>query len=724
MDRKSLEKLREKKRAAAVLFAVLLNFSLFSGPSWADEGTEGTDPYGTTQELECITVTANKIEEDVTDVPQSITVIDEKLLEEKGIRNVSDLIREIPNMSSGSSPIAKNVSFRGLNSSSFTYNNPVVIYVDGVAHIGVEGFDASLVNVERVEVLRGPQGTMYGKDAIGAVINIVTKKTDNAWHGKALIEYGDENFVRGAFNVGGAVRQNRLYLDLNGQYTQDDGWIENENPDREDEFNRENDRRFNLKLTATPTDRFTAHLSLTNEYSREYGVDGLGVPSAMDIDDFSRDDAEHVDFDVLTKQTTENNAQSLALTYDFDSCTLDSVTTHKVLKFDATYDSDFGDNALYDGLTQFWDYEDENWTQELRLSSAADYGFRWVTGLYCEDQDIDQPRLGQQFPLYDSTGSTYLGDFEMNSESRSDAETLAAFGQITIPLAETVELTLGGRYQRIEKEIDLSMYYLPVGASGPSMFDFNAEKGWNAFLPKAALSWRLSDNWSTYVSYSEGYMPGGFNYFAMAGNKEDNSFDPQRSFNYEWGIKGVFERGSIAMSVFYMDIEDIHVYKVVDMGTMYVTDNAEKAHSQGVELEATYRLFNGLELSVAAGLIDAEYDDYDTGIGNFDGQNIAWTPSHTLRAGAVYTHPSGFYARVDVLNLGKQYFYDNENMEFPSQDDYTLVDGKIGYRIKDWDLYVYGRNLTDEEYITGFSSMRVLAYGDPRTYGAGLRYTF
>ncbi len=376
----------------AGLPALILALVLACAGAWAGEpdATAANEPAV----LEKITVTANKMEEDLTQVPQSITVIDEVMLEEKGIKNVHDLIREIPNMTSASSPIANGVGFRGLNPSIFTNNNPVLIYIDGVAHIGTQGFDASLANAERVEVLRGPQGTIYGKDAIGAVINIVTKKPGNDWRGKIGAEYGSFDFVRGVFNANGAVVDDTLYVGINGQYRQDDGWIENENPGRDGDFNKADDRRVNLNLTATPADRFAARLSLTNEYTREYGVDGFGLPAGESIDDYSRDDAEHVDFDVPTKWVTENNAQSLGLTYDFGPVALDSATTRKLLEFDATMDSDFGNNPLFDGLTQFWSHEDENWTQELRFSSANTDGFRWVAGVYYEQESRDQPRLG------------------------------------------------------------------------------------------------------------------------------------------------------------------------------------------------------------------------------------------------------------------------------------------------------------------------------------------
>ena len=691
--------------------------------AWADDTETTLDKKPVA--MEKITVTANKMEEDLIKVPQSITVIDEVMLEEKGIKSVPDLIREIPNMTVRSSTNGNSVNFRGLNPSMFTSNTPVVIYIDGVAHSGLQGFDASLANAERVEILRGPQGTLYGKDAIGAVINIVTKKPDNDWHGKIGTEYGSENYLHGVFNANGALLEDKIFIGLNGQYSQDDGWITNDNPGRDDKFNKESERRVNLNLTMIPTKAFSARLSVTNEYTREYGLDGYGLPAGSHMSDFSRSDAEHVDIDAPNRIVTENNSQSLGLTYDFGPLSLDSVTTHKLLNLDAVGDFGLDNNPLYSGLTLFDNTDVENWTQELRLSSNNDHGLRWVAGLYFETECRDQGPYGQQFPAFNPVTHDVMGNFEMNAESRTDSTTLAAFGQVMIPFAEQFELTLGGRYQRIEKEIDMSVYYLPLGMSGPSMFDFKADKAWYAFLPKAALAWQFTDGWNTYVSYSKGYMPGGFNYFASGGGVDENSFKPQISSNYEWGVKGVFERWSVAASVFYMDIEDIHIYKT--MGSMWLTDNAKKAHSQGVEFEANWRPLDGLELTGALGLIEAKYDDYNWGGGNYNGQTIEQTPAYSLRGGVAYTHPGGFYGRIDAQNQGKTYFYDGGNNAFAKQDSYTVVDAKIGYRLDDWDFYAFGRNLTDEEYVTMYMSNSMFGrifYGNPRSFGVGVSYYF
>ena len=672
-----------------------------------------------------ITVTANKIEEDLQKVPQSITVMDEIILEEKGITDIPDLIREIPNMSAEEGVHGNAVSFRGLNPSMFTNKNPVVIYIDGVPIISRYGFDASLANVERVEVLRGPQGTLYGKDAIGGVINIVTKEPENSWHGMVGAEYGSNNYMQGIFNMNGSLMANTLYMGINGKYEQDDGWIDNTYTGLDSDGNESDQQQLSGYLLYTPTDRFTARLTLSMDNQNDSWTNGYALPAGYDFSDFNRDDAEESAFDVPTEVDIDCFSQSLYLSYAFDSITLTSTTTHKKQNIEGDYDADYQANTLYDGLKQFNYSETESYTQELRLSSNNESGIRWVAGLYLDSEDHEQGPYGMQFPYYDNSG-TFYGNFDYNAESDSDSTTYAAFGQAMIPIGKRFEVTLGGRYQHIEKEIDLDMYSLPEGTTGAPYFSYAGEKDWNVFLPKTALSYSLSDNWNTYVSYSQGYMPGGFNYFASSGSAEDNSFEPQKSTNYEIGIKGNVKKLRMAATLFYMDIEDVHVYKAY--GINYYTDNADSAHSQGVELELAYQLTETIELTGSIGFIEAQYDSYDAGDGiSFDGQDIENTPSYTATAGVSYRHPSGLYGRVDMRAKGETAFYDDGNKTFVREDAYAVFDAKIGYQTGGWDFYVYGKNLTDEEYVTDFisnSTLMMAGFGQPLTVGIGARYRF
>ncbi len=668
--------------------------------------------------LEVITVTANKVEEDITDVPQSITVIDDEVLKEKGIEDIAGIINEIPNMNFDSG-VGEGVNFRGLNKSFFTSNNPVVIYIDGVGYSNSSGFDVSLNNVRRIEVLRGPQGTLYGKDAIGAVINIVTKEPENAWHGDVGAQYGSYNAMNGSFNVNGSLIQDKLYLGLNAGYQKDDGWITNDYTGN-DEFDKKSNYNLGGFLLYKPTDRFSVKITLSDDHYEGYGLNCYTLPGAKDANAFNRDDAEHVLVDQEGFSETDSLVQSVHLSYEFDSMTLSSATTHRDVAFDSVGDRDNMANTVNDGLVGFKNTDIETWDEELRLSSRNTEGVRWVVGAFFETEDVKKSPIGIQLPLF---GSVY----EKSWKSDAKSKTMAVFGQTMIPFLDNFELTLGARYQQIDKEMDSDMYFNPAGSHSNLRYSLNTDKIWNSFLPKIALSYKLNSNWTTYTSVAQGYMPGGFNFFASSSVAEDNTFDPQQSTNYEIGIKGNLNRVRLAAAIFYMDIKDIHIRKYDSISDLYVTGNADNAHSLGAELELTYFPTDSVELTAAIGIIDAEYDDYDTGKTVFDGESIEKTPSHTARLGAAYFHPNGFYARGNVTSVGEFPYYDMTTATFREVSSYITADIKIGFRFKGYDIYAYCNNLFDEEYITNFNSTpikSIAAFGDPRTFGIGVRYSF
>lgn len=676
------------------------------------------------KQLGTVTVTANKVEENIQNVPQSITVIDEFTLEEKGIKNIEGVIKEIPNMRlrrlSGSY-----VNFRGLNSSMFTNNNPVVIYIDGVATSSRYGFDASLVNVARIEVLRGPQGTLYGKDAIGAVINIITKEPTNETIGSIGVEYGSDNYQQGTFNINTPVVKDKLYLGINGKINSDDGWQTN-SYNGDDKASKYKEYSFGSSFLYKVNDKLSTKLVLKKEQTNDYWSNLQKLVTGSNIDDFNRDDAKNVSYDVPTKETNDMTSQSLSVSYDADNFMFKSITTHKKTDYKGKYDSDYSDAGTYLGLKNSRNFEEDTYSQEFRVSSKNSEGVRWVAGAYFDKEDISQGPFGMEFPNYNPVTYAFIGNYTMDSHSKSKSDTKALFGQAMIPLNEKLELTLGGRFQKVEKEIDLNMYYLPVNTTGDAMYSLKEKKSWNTFLPKVALSYKMNDTYIPYISISKGYMPGGYNYFASSGTASDNSFDPQKSTNYEAGVKAVLEDISFSASIFRMDITDIHIYKELGSG-MYVTDNAKKAHSQGVEFDFNYFPSDEWEISGALGFIDAKYDDYDTGTAKFDGKNIEKTPSHTASLSIAYHHPSGYYGRVDVKNTGAVNFYDDANKKFVKEDGHTVTDIKAGYKFSNFDIYAYVKNITNEEYIDTYlskSSLSLASFNDSRFVGVGVKYKF
>ncbi len=320
----------------------------------------------------------------------------------------------------------------------------------------------------------------------------------------------------------------------------------------------------------------------------------------------------------------------------------------------------------------------------------------------------------------------YLGSFEMLADADTDSQAGAIFGQVMIPLGESFEVTLGARYQRIEKEMYLEMRYQPVGITMPPIQTLDIDTTWNAFLPKVGLSWFIDDTLTAYTTFSQGYMPGGFNYFSSGGGKDENTFEPQRSTNYEVGVKAEHDQWRINAAAFYMDIEDIHVYKAV--GTMYFADNADGAHSYGLELEGTWLPMSDLELTAAISLMETEYDGFDLG-NNVDlkGESIEGSPNYGFRFSASYHHPSGLYGRADLRHVGDVNYYDGGAYTMRKADPYTVVNMRAGWLYKDFDIFAYVNNATDEEYIESLRANAMFSaagFGNERFFGIGVSYAF
>lgn len=659
--------------------------------------------------LEEIIVNANKMEEDIQDVPQSISIITREDIEQKGIKNIKDIIKEIPNMEINN---LNQASFRGLNPSVFTDNNPIVIYVDGIPYYSSRDFNPSLANVEQVEVLRGPQGTIYGKDAIGGVINIITKEPENEWTGSVGAEYGNDNYIQTRVNTSGALIDNKLYAGINGSFQADDGWIINHNPNAKKDANNEKDRKTSGFLLWKPTYNLSAKLTVSDNYNKSYS-DSILVDGSKNINDLKRKDIKNIDYDLDSLRKVEEQAQALNISYDWEKVKFESITTHK--KSDADDLSDL-DPLVHDNSNLFSHAKMKTFTQEFKLSSK-NQDIKWVTGLFFDKEKKDV-NMGMGMPL-----ATY----NLTIPSFSDSETYAIFGQTMIPLGNSFELTLGGRYQKIKKEIDLKANAYMSGIQIMN-HTYKDEKTWNSFLPKVALTYKINDNLSTYASFSKGYLPGGFNINSMAGGTYENKFNPQKSTNYEIGAKYIGDSFALNAAIFRMNIEDTHIL-IKPNPVSALTGNAKKSHSKGIELDGIYFISDNLTISGSIGMIQAEYDDYNKGTdGNFNGKRIENTPKYTANLGISYLSDKGVYGRIDFNAKGKTNYMDSANKKLVESDGTIITNLKIGYKVGSFDIYAFATNITNENHVERLLSTTTTHYyadlNDPRRYGLGMIYKF
>jgi len=264
----------------------------------------------------------------------------------------------------------------------------------------------------------------------------------------------------------------------------------------------------------------------------------------------------------------------------------------------------------------------------------------------------------------------------------------------------------------------------PFNPGGPSHVSYFIEDEWNVLLPKAALAWRKSSDLTLYASVAKGYLAGGFN--LCENIRERATFNEQTSIDYELGIKSTWldHRLMVNANLFYMDIEDMHVYYAPN-GYTYITSNAGKAHSKGIEIETRARPLPGLDITAALGLARAEFDDHtNTGGVDCSGKDLPDSPDYTLALSAQYRFESGWFCRGDMKGYGR-YFFDDANTV--GQKSFQIYNAKIGYEADRWDVYLYGKNLTDEAYFS-FGTVQATGIkanvGEPRTFGIMATFRF
>lgn len=579
-----------------------------ANPAIADEQTKQSVNLG---EVE---VTANKISENLKDVPQSISVVSDTELQEREVKNVEELVKTMPNIT-GVGGMYEGISTRGLNPSIYTSSNPVTVYVGGVAQSNKDAAYIPVTNIDHVEVLRGPSSAIYGKDSIGGIINIVLKEPTNEWSGSIGAEYGSHKYMLGLFETSGALIDDKLFLGLNGSASKEDGWIINDL--NGDKANDKKNYNFGLNLKIVPTDRFTIKIYGDLFHRQDGSLDELFIPKSR-FGNISKSEAKHINLETPARVKQTSSSGALDLKYEFDKFDATSATTFRRAKKDGLYDEDFGSKITYldpdhYGLITFLNSKNDTFSEELRFSSVDEQSFKWVGGLYYENEKQVFGPIGDQYG--DGGGRTIVEDWP----SINRAQTASVFGQIIYPITSKFDATLGGRYQQIRKHTKVDYFSYELGHNpGALAFSMDEKATFRTFLPKIALGYDITDELNIYAMYSKGYLAGGFNFYTTGGSREDNKFDAQTSDDYEIGVKGSYESFRFSTALFYMDIKGTHIfYTDPNNPNIYSTANADKSKSMGVEFEGVAKASKELDINLAASLLKTKYGDYI----NKDGTN-------------------------------------------------------------------------------------------------------
>ena len=670
--------------------------------------------------LEAVKVTSDKQgQQDLQKVSTSISAMDANQIEDAHIEQIEDAARLIPNLNfvEFGASFEQKYFIRGLGS---THNDPAVSFnIDGVTQTRLESSDLPLFDIENIEVLRGPQGTLYGRNSLGGVININTKKPANITEAKLSAELGTYDLQRYQAAINLPLLEDKLFMNLSGIYNYRDGYIRNDYLNKDVDHRERSGGR--LRFLWLPGENSEIDVIL-NASKNSYG--GTALQPISDV----RNNPHKANFNHDSLDSKQIFSGTVKAEVTLEKGVITSITAAQDMTMKSDSDYDF---SILDAMTFEHKSDNLQFSEELRYAHGHEGdAFRWLAGLYgwyAEQDDTSKIINQPDSVLWGMTpGDSNKKRFDYNGHGA------AAFGQATLTLFEQLDFTLGLRaeYERKEADVKDGDY---LSGSYVHNFSVNDSNDFTELLPKFTVAWRATGNLMPYATVARGYRSGGFNTMFDSNNKNSVSFDPEYSWNYEIGLKSDwFERRLTAnLSAFYITIDDMQVNVGVPGQNLLMVDNAGKATSRGLELEVTAMPLRGLEIIGSYGYIDMSFDDFkDNTLGkDYSDKTPPYVPMQSYSLAVQYRRPINdglnIFVRGELIGMGKQYWDHSNKVE---ESSYALFNAQIGLESDALAVYLWGKNLTDKEYVkTGYETGNGAVYaipGDPFTIGLNATYKF
>ncbi len=735
--------------------------------------SQAANAQQSTNAIEEIVVTAQKREQSVMDISIAIDVVTGKDLRERGASSLIDIAQHSPGVNirgpfgDFSYPL---IALRGVNTDGFapTLGQSTGVYTDGVFISSPPMLALRLVDVERMEVLKGPQGTLYGRNTIGGAINFISAKPDFEQDGYLSTGYGRYNRTTTEGAYSNALSETVAARAAFKSVRQSDGPLRNLNPNLGD--GGEIDQLFGrLSLLFQPSENFNARVEVHGGRDKSDNwpfalipagadTDNDGVPDVI-CDEFARGDVaaaqrnclaadpfgsgntfNDTDGDAYTNNLnaigqsfSESVGATVEMNWELSNMLVTSLTGWDDFRRKDEVDEDAGPTTALDDVRRS---EVDQFSQEIRLTSLTSANIQWLAGLYYSTDEL----VGD--PAFDS------GRQDFNSLA---TDTLGLFGQAEIPVAEQLKLTLGGRWSRVDREV---FYRTTSGFASPELQagasnDFTDSD----YSLRVALDYQLNEDTLLYGSISRGFNAGTFNAGFLSGVADLEPTGSDSIIAYEIGTKAIFASGraSLEAAVFYYDYQDIQLIAVEPRDNLDVNilTNAEGATIKGFEFQLDAAATDWLNLALGVSYIDSELDSlvtrisgagagsvfpYNAPVFGSSDVNLAgnplpnhpqWSYNGTVRVRRPVNQDWEAFGQLDVL-WEDDIPRDLQGTRALFTEDHWNLDMQVGVESSDdkWRIALWARNLTDEEYITeayqvvGFGFYIAGAnYSYPRTYG-------
>ncbi|EKE69910.1 TonB-dependent receptor [Gallaecimonas xiamenensis] len=732
--------------------------SLFTSLPLIVHAEEATDDSG----VERIQVTASRRLTTTDEIPYNISVLDGKKLGEQGVNNLADLGYAIPGLTVVDTGPRNNkpMSMRGLTVDELSANDQgdnggtVSVYVNDTPLL----VDLKLIDIDHVEVLRGPQGTLYGAGSLGGTLRYILKKPQigeadgyvgvKAYQVKEADDPSGE--VYGAANI--PLNSDSFALRVAGSYRKDSGFVDYPNILSGAQKDVDDEESFSgrVALRYAPSDEFDATLTYMAQ-SQDVGG-RTGVNPGFTGDDYSnglRYD-EPLDRDV--------DLTSLELNWDLEFATLSSSTSYTTVKEKGQRDqTDLLVTSIWPGYADYPDFsaytredqDDSTFTQELRLASNDDGGkVLWLVGAYYSKEDNQDSSIEYTPGYPEFIGLNRPDNIEYFEDHSENVKERALFGELTYRLTDQWDLTFGARAFHLEQDqvscLDFPIYAEREGTTLEPECSLGEGKN-SDVIYKASTFYRFTDDFNVYALYSQGFRRGGSNGVPEGGQvsftDDEKQFSPDTVDNYEMGWHSNWLGGDLSVqgSFYYINWEDIQVSGKTSEGSIPITVNGGKARSQGLELESVYSPVRGVLLTAGYAFTDSKLAEDAPSLDGKDGDRVPGVARHEGNLGATFIQDYGsIEARYSLNAVFKSAVYTrvNGNVGTRNEDNqklpgFAIVNASATFNLDDWMLRLYADNLLDRYAYVGARGAR--DYGEqgqlyfinrPLTVGAELQYRF
>jgi len=747
----------------------------------------GTAAAQTTSGLEEIIVTAQKREQSMQDVGIAVTAFGDKQIRELGFTDSTDIVAMTPGLvyttpNAESSVINFFLRGVGLNDFADANENPVAVYVDDVYRPASGGLSFQLFDLQRVEVLRGPQGTLFGRNTTGGLVHFISKRPTDELDGYVDLTYGSYNQIKAEAAFGGPIGDT-VSGRLSAAMNKSDGWTENRCcvDQNAPDYNEGDSVAVRGQLQWEPSDATSillignysdsdATVGAWQHQSTTRNANGESVPlgpneseSSPSADcnaDFELDDADirtgtdcfgyqdtdgdpwAGDFNRDGRVETEASGGSLKIDWDVGDVTVTSITAYQKVERLQEEDTDMGPTPAM--ILPTFAAETTTFTQELRAAGGTD-AFRWLVGGFYFDNDVDGHYL------LDLTSLEFVF---FNAVYTQNSESIAGFGQLEFDLSDRFTLIAGARWSNDEKDLD----YLNIDESGlfefltgsPVAFDFDqnsvgdlAEHDDDSWSGKLELDFKPNDDVLLYGSISRGTKPAGFNvgFLDQNGIFATNTaatipFGEETLTSYEVGLKSTWGGGRTRLNAaaFYYDYEDFQTFRFELLNQVIFNADAEVT---GGEIELQTTPADGWDIGVGLSILDAKAKDIPATSdpsGPVRDREMVAAPDLAANASVRYEWPmlGGQFAIQGTVTYQDDIYYDIQNVPVSFEDGYTVANLRLSYAndSSPWEIAAFVDNITEEEYLvytfdfTGTFGFNQQAYGKPLWAGVSFRYNF